>query len=96
MYIMEMNIRPHFRKRQQEHEKVQKSRSSSEEEKREEQRQDDRDRWILKKMWLMIAFGLSIFLGGYALWNLDNIYCAKLRRWRHTIGLPWGIVLEGQ
>lgn len=96
MYIMEMNIRPHFRKRHQEHEKVQADEASSEEAKLEERRQDDRDRWILKQMWIMIGFGLTIFLGGYGLWNLDNVYCSKIRKWRHEIGLPWGILLEGQ
>jgi len=58
-------------------------------------RRDDRDIVILKTMWTMIAVGLSIFLGGFAVWNLDDMYCSTLRRWRHAIGLPWGIVLEG-
>jgi dihydroceramidase len=46
-------------------------------------------------MWTMIAVGLSIFLGGFGMWNLDIIYCGKLRQWRHQVGLPWGILLEG-
>lgn len=96
MYIMEVNIRPHFRKRHQEHEKAQASETMSEDEKLEDRRRDDKDRWILKQMWVMIAFGLSIFLGGFGLWNLDNIYCQRIRIWRHEIGLPWGILLEGQ
>jgi len=58
-------------------------------------RQEKRDKQILKMMWVMIAFGLSIFLGGFGIWNLDNIYCSNLRRWRRQIGLPWGILLEG-
>ena len=37
----------------------------------------------------------DFFLGGFALWNLDNIYCSKLKAWRHELGLPWGILLEG-
>jgi len=58
-------------------------------------RRDERDLKILKTMWLAIAYGLSTFLGAFAIWNLDNIYCSNLRRWRREIGLPWGILLEG-
>ncbi|CAJ2513365.1 Uu.00g014840.m01.CDS01 [Anthostomella pinea] len=50
---------------------------------------------ILKQMWTMVATGLSIFLGGWLIWNLDNIFCARIRVWRHQIGLPWAIALEG-
>lgn len=39
--------------------------------------------------------GLSIFLGGFLIWNLDNAYCNTIRRWRHQIQLPWAVVLEG-
>jgi dihydroceramidase len=61
----------------------------------EQQRQDKRDEQIVKTMWTMIPIGLSIFLGGFAIWNLDNLYCSDLRTWRRQIGLPWGIILEG-
>ncbi|KAM5480509.1 alkaline ceramidase ydc1 [Microsporum audouinii] len=43
----------------------------------------------------MVAYGLSTFLGGFAIWNLDNEYCSNLRTWRRELGLPWGILLEG-
>jgi dihydroceramidase len=56
---------------------------------------DARDKQILKTMYAMIGYGLSVFLGGFLIWNLDNAYCSKLRSWRHEIGLPWGILLEG-
>lgn len=95
MYIMEMNIRPHFRKRQLEHEKVQGSKTISEEAKLQERRNDDRDRWILSQMWLLIGFGLTVFLGGFAIWNMDNMFCGTLRTWRRELGLPWGLLLEG-
>ncbi|KAI8629300.1 alkaline dihydroceramidase [Xylariaceae sp. FL1651] len=52
-------------------------------------------RALLSQMWTMVATGLSIFLSGYLLWNLDNIYCGTVRRWRHQLQLPWAIVLEG-
>lgn len=91
MYIMEVKLRPNIKAR----EKARAHDAVTEEQKREQQRQDDRDRKILKTMWLMVACGLSIFLGGFGIWTLDNVYCSKLRVWRREIGLPWGIFLEG-
>jgi dihydroceramidase len=57
--------------------------------------ENDRDSAILKQMWQFVAFGLSVFLGGFAIWGLDNVYCSSLRRWRRQIGMPWGFFLEG-
>ncbi|KAG8409468.1 alkaline ceramidase ydc1 [Metarhizium acridum] len=54
-----------------------------------------RARYILKTMWALVATGLTVFLAGYAIWNLDNIFCSQLRGWRRQIGLPWAILLEG-
>lgn len=54
-----------------------------------------RDQKVLNEMWFMVAFGLTIFLGGFAVWTLDNKYCSKFLHWRRSIGLPWGILLEG-
>ncbi|KAL2063018.1 hypothetical protein VTL71DRAFT_6090 [Oculimacula yallundae] len=56
---------------------------------------DIRDTAILKNMWFMVTLGLAIFLGGFGFWNLDNHFCSTFRSWRHQIGLPWGILLEG-
>jgi dihydroceramidase len=95
LYVMELNIRPYYGKRHEDYVRAQQSPTLSKAEKAEESRRDERDKEILKTMWTMIAVGLSLFLGGFAIWNLDNIYCSKLRAWRHEIGLPWGIVLEG-
>lgn len=95
MYVMELNIRPYFRHRHEANAEKQKSDTVSEAEKLEKTRQDRRDQVVIKQMWVMISFGLTVFLGGFAIWNLDNMYCSKLRRWRHELGLPWGIVLEG-
>ena len=95
VYVMERNIRPYYRKRHEEYEKAQQSPVMSKAEKAEVARKDERDRAILKTMWTMIAVGLSIFLGGFGIWALDNIYCSKLRAWRRDIGLPWGVLLEG-
>lgn len=62
---------------------------------REQKRIDERDRRILNSMWTVVGSGLAVFLLGFAVWNLDNKFCGTVRRWRHTIGLPWGILLEG-
>jgi len=90
MYLMEVNIRPSLRAKYGTVRR--KSRSTLTEE--EVAANDARDRRILRDMWWMIAVGLSIFLGGFGFWNLDNAYCSTLRRWRHEIGLPWGVLLE--
>lgn len=83
MYVMEYCLRPSLRGSD-------KSLSSE-----EQSRVDRRDLRTLKTMWIMIAYGLSVFLGGFAIWALDNAYCSTLISWRHKIGLPWGILLEG-
>lgn len=61
----------------------------------ERKRLDVRDAAILKRMWSLVAYGLTVFLGGFAIWQLDNVYCSTIRSWRRDIGLPWGILLEG-
>lgn len=91
MYVMEVNIRPKF----QTAERKAANPTLNGATKDDHNRQDVRDKEILRQMWTMIAFGLSIFLGGFAFWQLDNIYCSRLRIWRRQIGLPWGILLEG-
>jgi len=95
MYIMEINIRPSFNKRKEAHQMMQKQGATTEAQRLEQQRVDERDTKTLRLMWTMIGFGLSIFLGGFGIWTLDNVYCGTLRKWRHEIGLPWGILLEG-
>ncbi|KAI1962505.1 alkaline ceramidase ydc1 [Ophidiomyces ophidiicola] len=57
--------------------------------------QNTRDLRILNTMWAMVVCGLISFLGGFAIWNLDNMYCSTIRGWRRSVGLPWGIILEG-
>ncbi|OHE98146.1 alkaline phytoceramidase [Colletotrichum orchidophilum] len=53
------------------------------------------DTQLLKKMWTLIACGLISIAIGFLTWNLDNIFCSQLRRWRRELGLPWGVLLEG-
>lgn len=57
--------------------------------------ENERDLTILRQMWTLVVFGVTIFLSGFAIWGLDNKYCADLRRWRRHLGLPWGVLLEG-
>jgi dihydroceramidase len=58
-------------------------------------RRNQRDEEILKTMWQMIPFGLLSVASGFLIWNLDNHFCSNLRKWRRSIGLPWGVLLEG-
>lgn len=91
MFVMEINIRPYFRRIRENTDNID-PKSPVE---AEMTRQDERDKRILQQMWKMIAVGLSLFLGGFVVWSLDNDYCSKVREWRHEIGLPYGILLEG-
>ena len=89
MYVMEAGLRPSMRTR---------SRAADEPSESEEKlvrSNDIRNQHILRTMWWMIGYGLSIFLGGFLVWTMDNEFCGTIRRWRHVIGLPWGILLEG-
>lgn len=95
LYVMEVNIRPSLRAKEAVHYTTQKQYAVSDREKVRQEQEDGRDRAILKDMWTMIACGLSLFLSGFAIWGLDNVYCSTLRRWRRAVGLPWGILLEG-
>lgn len=80
MWIMEKSVRPALEKRQQ-----QRSAASG----------VPTADTIIKDMWILVATGLTIFLGGFLIWNLDNVYCSTIRPWRHNMGLPWAVVLEG-
>jgi dihydroceramidase len=91
IYVMEVNIRPKFRSKGREDANPRPHGGVA----AVKAREDERDLATLRTMWKMIAFGLSIFLGGFGIWHLDNEYCSKLIKWRREIGMPWGFVLEG-
>jgi dihydroceramidase len=92
MYMMEWHLRPAFKRNDQ----ITKSRGKKSRSKDGKQQGNQvLDEQILKEMWKMVAVGLSIFLGGFAVWTLDNQYCSSLRAWRRRVGLPWGIISEG-
>ncbi|KAH7355309.1 ceramidase [Rhexocercosporidium sp. MPI-PUGE-AT-0058] len=90
IYAMEMTLRPSRKSRVQSH-----GRSGSVNTIKENARAGARDLTILRTMWKMIYCGVGSVACGFLIWNLDNIYCSTLRRWRREIGLPWGILLEG-
>lgn len=95
IYDMEYTLRPSLR-RTQESDRVEKERGSLSVPTKGQQRyENERDMSILKSMWVLVGFGISIFLGGFAIWGFDRVACSQLRVARREIGLPWGIVLEG-
>ncbi|PGG99368.1 hypothetical protein AJ80_09364 [Polytolypa hystricis UAMH7299] len=95
MWIMEFTLRPSRRKSREEDRLAQLQAGMSVPTKEEQEYQNTRDLKIIKTMWMMVGVGLAAFLGGFAVWGLDNVYCSTLREWRRIIGLPWGILLEG-
>jgi dihydroceramidase len=95
MFVMEVNIRPSLRRSEKARQQTRDPKTVGSFERAVQDMEDRRDEKIVKEMWLLIATGLSVFLGGFVVWTLDNEYCSNLRRWRRQIGLPWGILLEG-
>lgn len=93
MYLMEVTLRPSLKAKWGV--AARKNGEADSRTKSERMAHAERDTAILKTLWIMVAMGLSIFLGGFGIWALDNQYCSTIRRWRHQVGLPWGILLEG-
>ncbi|KAL1883867.1 hypothetical protein VTK73DRAFT_7655 [Phialemonium thermophilum] len=50
---------------------------------------------IMRQMWMLAATGITMFLTGFFIWNMDNIYCQYLIQARNYILLPWAVLLEG-
>jgi dihydroceramidase len=88
IYVMEMTLRPS---------RPIKSANGSAKagDELEEKRAGTRDEVILRTMRIMVVCGVFSVALGFGVWNLDNIFCSTLRRWRKEVGLPWGILLEG-
>ncbi|RKP40095.1 ceramidase, partial [Dimargaris cristalligena] len=42
----------------------------------------------------LARFSTCTFLSGFAMWNLDNAFCSALQELRHTVGMPWAVVLQ--
>ncbi|KAI0354581.1 alkaline phytoceramidase [Trametes cingulata] len=43
----------------------------------------------------LFSSGAATFAFGFFVWNLDNIFCSTVTRWKHTIGWPAAFILEG-
>ncbi|CAG8169441.1 unnamed protein product [Penicillium salamii] len=95
MYIMEVTLRPKWR-HSTEQDRLERQKKGLPVPTKERQHYGNvRDTKMLKTMWFMVIYGLSMFLGGFFIWNLDNIFCSEIRRMRRAVGLPWGLFLEG-
>lgn len=94
-YKMELALRPKWRHSLESDRVAREKKGMPVPTKEENARRNRRDLNILRNMWILVAWGVFIFLSGFALWGIDNKYCSTLRSWRRSVGLPWGIVLEG-
>lgn len=92
---MEVELRPSWRHTTEEDRLERKRQGLPVLSKERQHYENVRDLKTLKTMWFMVGYGLSVFLGGFAIWNLDNYFCSTIRVWRREVGLPWGILLEG-
>ncbi|PPJ56609.1 hypothetical protein CBER1_01833 [Cercospora berteroae] len=47
------------------------------------------------KLRSLVTFATSISLFAFFIWNIDNIFCPTLTKWKHQVGWPLAILLEG-
>ncbi|KAJ5972219.1 uncharacterized protein N7479_002137 [Penicillium vulpinum] len=95
MYTMEVTLRPKWRRSTEEDRLARQKKGLPVPTKERQHFENVRDQKTLKTMWFMVIYGLSMFLGGFFIWNLDNVFCSEIRRVRRAVGLPWGLFLEG-
>ncbi|CAI7624336.1 unnamed protein product [Penicillium glandicola] len=95
MHTMETTLRPKWRHSTEEDRLARQKKGLPVPTKERQHYENVRDEKILKTMWFMVIYGLSMFLGGFFIWNLDNVFCSEIRRMRRSVGLPWGLFLEG-
>lgn len=95
MSTMEGTLRPRWRHSREEDRLAREKQGLPVPSSERQQYENARDVRILRTMWFMVGYGLLMFLGGFAIWNLDNAFCSRIRGWRQIMGLPWGILLEG-
>lgn len=53
------------------------------------------DKLAMKQLNRTMIFGVSIFLLGFFLWNVDIHLCPQARATRREWGIPYGFILEG-
>lgn len=93
-YQMEVSLRPKWRRSTEADRLAKQKQGLPVLSKDEQARMNERDLDILRNMWILVVWGVGVFLAGFALWGVDNKYCGTLRSWRRSIGLPWGTLLE--
>ncbi|KAL2199577.1 ceramidase-domain-containing protein [Corynascus similis CBS 632.67] len=49
----------------------------------------------MRNMYKLAFTGILMFLAGFFIWNMDNIYCHHLTNTKNNLLLPWSVVLEG-
>ncbi|KAK4152261.1 ceramidase-domain-containing protein [Chaetomidium leptoderma] len=49
----------------------------------------------MREMHRLGLTGILLFLAGFFMWNMDNIYCHDLTITKKQIMLPWSVILEG-
>jgi dihydroceramidase len=47
-----------------------------------------------KRLFRCMSLGITIFLSGYFLWNLDVHFCSSWTKIRHHVGIPYGFLFE--
>ncbi|KAK3311191.1 ceramidase [Chaetomium strumarium] len=52
------------------------------------------DRYM-REMYKLALTGILMFLAGFFIWNVDNIFCHHLTATKNAILLPWSVLLEG-
>ncbi|KAL2118942.1 hypothetical protein VTJ04DRAFT_5901 [Mycothermus thermophilus] len=50
---------------------------------------------LMRTMYKLAISGIGMFLAGFFIWNIDNIFCRHLTASKNKILLPWSVVLEG-
>ena len=40
--------------------------------------------------------GAATFAFGFLIWNLDNVFCSNITRWKQAVGWPAAFLLEGE
>ena len=72
MYTMEVALRPKWRKCREEDRLAREKQGLPVPTKERQEYENQRDIKTLKTMWFMVVYGLSMFLGGFGIWNLYN------------------------
>lgn len=50
---------------------------------------------VVTRLRRTFGLGLGTFILGFLIWNLDNIYCIDITRWKRSVGWPVAFLLEG-